>query len=132
MSPEEMKAFIKESFARVIEDPNATQETYARYFAPEYIQRVDGKEFGFTGFVEHMKALKEATETIKISYQHLIAEGDKVCSVHVAHALKKDGEKVEVKVISVCQIKDGRIVLVDELTHLVSGDAADRDLGSRR
>lgn len=35
------------------------------------------------------------------------------------------------QVNALMQIEDGKIVLCDELTHIIHGDASDKDLGSR-
>ena len=50
----------------------------------------------------------------------MISEGDKY-----------SGGKVKAKVIALFVIKDNKIVLCDELTHVIAGSSEDRDLGSR-
>lgn len=132
MTPNELKSFIQATFQNVVEDLDAPQDIYAKYFSQDYIQRVDNEEFGFTGFVDHMKALKQATASIKIIFHHLIAEGNQVCSVHTAHAIKKNGAEVKMKVIAYMRVVDNKIVFCEELTQLLKGDSSDRDLGSRR
>lgn len=131
MKPDEMKQFIQDAFKAIIVDTNATDETYSTYFSKDYIQYVDGKELNYKGFVQHMKALKAALYSATVSFRHIIAEDDKVSTVHVINAIKKDGRKVVAQVNALMQIEDEKIVLCDELTHIIHGDASDKDLGSR-
>jgi len=131
MSPAETKAFIKEAFTKVIEDVNASDEIYAKYFSQDYIQYVDGKTLSFSDFVKHMKVQKEVVQSVAITFKHMLVEGDKVATVHMVNAIKKDGGIIEAQVNAVFQIRDNKIILCDELTHLIKGEESDRDLGSR-
>lgn len=131
MTPIETKQLIRDAFVNVLENPDATDATYADYFSKDYIQHVDGKTLNYDGFVAHMQTLKSVVETMKVTFEQLIVDGDKVCSVHVVDAIKKDGNEVQIKVIAYMQIKDKKIVFCDELTHMLKGEKSDRDLGSR-
>jgi hypothetical protein len=46
-------------------------------------------------------------------------------------ATKANGETIRVKVIALYTLEKGKIVRVDELTHLLKGAEADRDIGFR-
>lgn len=132
MTPTETKAFIKEAFSEVFENMNSTEKMYAKYFSPNYVQYVDGKRLNYHDFVDHMKALKSTLKSAKITFKYMVVEGDKIATVHMAEGIKKDGKFVESQVNALFQIKNRKIVLCDELTHLIKGDEADRNLGSRR
>jgi len=131
MMPNETKQWIYEIFKNVLESPNVTEETIAKYFSQELVWRVDGKSLGYADFMAHITTLKAVTETIKSTSEHLIVDNDGICSVHIVDVVKKDGSKVKAKVIAFFQVKDQKIILCDELTHIVEGSKSDHDLGSR-
>lgn len=131
MTPNEIKKFIQEAFLNVIEDMNATEETYTKYFSKDYIQYVDGKKLTYADFVAHMKAQKSVMKSAKITFKHMLVEGDKIATVHLVYGIKKDGSVIEAQVNALFQIKNSKIVLCDELTHLIKGEKSDKDLGSR-
>ncbi len=60
-----------------------------------------------------------------------MAENDKVCTVHVAQGIKDDGNLVRTQVNALFQIKQQKIILCNELTHLITGQESDSDLGLR-
>lgn len=130
MSPSEMKEFIREVFTNVMENMQATEETYAKYFSKDYVQYVDGKTLNYNQFVAHMKKQKEVFKSAKITFKYIIVEGDKIATIHVGNAVKKDGGIVEAQLNAVFQVKDGKLVLCDELSHLIKGEKSDSDLGS--
>lgn len=123
--------FIRQVFTDVVENMAANEETYSTYFSEKYIQHVDGKTLGYKEFVDHMKAQKAAMKSVEVSFEHIVAEGDKICTVHSVNGVKKNGEKIGFKIIALFQIKEGKIIFCDELTHLTMGTRADKDLGSR-
>ncbi len=131
MHAQEKKALLKQAFAEVIENMNVSDATYEKYFSKNYIQQVDGKTLKFADFVAHMKAQKRALQSIKVEFQQMFVDGDKVMTLHTARAIKKDGKAAEMKVFAFFVILDNKIVYCDELTHLIQGDNADKDLGSR-
>lgn len=125
------KEFIKEVFENCIENMNATEETYTRYFSEDYIQYVDGKVLNYKDFICHMKVQKSVLKCVKITFKYMVAEGDKIATVHIAEAIKKNGKKIKAQINAIFQFRDGKIILCDELTRLVEGEKADEDLGSR-
>ena len=131
MTSDEAKKFVQEVFNHTIEDMNATEETYAKYFSKDYVQYVDGKTLKYYDFIAHMKAQKNVMKSAKVTFKYMIAEGDTVATVHLVNGIKKDGGIIEVQVNALFLIKDKKIVLCDELTHLIKGEKSDRDLGSR-
>lgn len=126
-----LKQLIQTALHEVVENMNASEETIARYFSKDYIQKVDGKILNYAELVAHMRVQKAALMSAKVTIQYLITEGDFVASLHVVDAIKKDGSPVQVQVNAIFKIQEGKIVLCDELTHLIQGSHADRDLGSR-
>lgn len=131
MTADELKFFLQKAFANTIENMSATDKDYATYFSPDYIQLVDGKELNYEKFVLHMKAQKAVMATVKVTFKHIVAEGDKVATVHIVEGHKKDGGFVKGQVNAFFQIKDNKIVHCNELSHLIQGSDEDKDLGSR-
>jgi predicted SnoaL-like aldol condensation-catalyzing enzyme len=131
MTSNDTKKFVKEAFTNTIENMDATEETYAKYFSRDYIQHVDGKTLKYDDFIAHMKAQKNVMKSATVNFKYMIVEGDKVATVHIVNGVKKNGGIIEAQVNALFQIKDKKIVFCDELTHLIKGDKSDRDLGSR-
>lgn len=124
------KQFIKEALEVTLSDLGAGIEQVNAYFHPNYIQHVDGKTLDYTGFVEHLHSLRDKVEKLELEFDTLFEEGDRVCSVHTVSVSKKDGSRAKVKVIATFLLSEGKIILCDELTHLISGSKQDSDLGS--
>jgi hypothetical protein len=132
MTPTETKQWLKQVFAEVVENMAATETDYAKYFSPDYIQHVDGTTLNYQDFVAHMKAQKMVMKSLKVSFLRMVVEDNKIATVHQVNAVKKNGGEIEAKIIAFFEIKDNKIILCDELTHLIKGDKSDRDLGSRK
>lgn len=131
LTSNETKIFVQEVFSNTIENMDATEETYAKYFSKDYVQYVDGKTLRYNDFVAHMKTQKSILKLAKVTFKYMLVEGDTVATIHFVHGLKKDGGIIEAQVNALFRIKDKKIVLCDELTHLIKGEKSDRDLGSR-
>lgn len=130
--PERNKRALRSMFDAVLEAPELDEEAVARLFAPGYVQRVGEVELDYEGFIDHMRAQKRAIAETTITIEHLVAEGDAVCSVHRIDARKHDGGEVAGQVIAYWSFDgDGLIATCKELTHMTAGDRGDRDLGSR-
>ncbi len=129
---EHNKTLIKSLFKEMYENPNLDLEKFVpQHFSKNYIQYVDGKVMKYGSIIKHRLAQKEILTSIKIKIEHIVAEGDKVFTIHRAYATKKDGSKVQAKIIALFQIKDDKVVLCDELTRTEKGTKEDQDLGSR-
>ncbi len=126
------KQLIKEAFANVVENMDVTEETYTKYFSENYQQRVDGKILNYIDFVSHMKVQKTVMQTVRVTFRYMVAEENRVATIHVVNGVKKDGGTIEAQVNAIFQISENKIILCDELTHLIKGDKSDKDLGSRK
>ena len=129
MTATSLKKIIKSSFTELLEKPGFDPSLFENFFSREYIQYVDGKILDYTGLLEHAKTLKSRVKDIKVSYEHLIEEGNKVCSVHIVEAIR-DNQPVKMKIIALFAFENDKIILCDELTYMLLGDESDRDLGS--
>jgi hypothetical protein len=72
--------------------------------------------------------LRSASATIET----LVVDGPTIADIHLVEAEKTDRARLLTEVFAFFFVEDGKIARVNELTRLVQGGAADRDLGSRR
>jgi len=132
LSKDQARALIEGAVTSLL-DPRQDAAALSRYFAPDYVQEVDGKRLDYAGFIDHARVLKthlqdgRATMTIET----LIVDGDTIADIHVVDVEKANGDRIRTKVIAFFTVRDGRIVRVDELTHLLEGAEQYRDMGSR-
>ncbi|QQR53715.1 hypothetical protein IPH25_02505 [bacterium] len=107
------------------------EEAVAKYHDVSYKQYSDGKVLNYDDLLSHVKYLKSVLASkVEIIYDDIVADQNTVCTVHRAKASKKDGTKVEIKVIAFHKIMNNKIVSTDELTHVLTGDEQDKKLGS--
>ena len=125
------KSRLKEVFSEVLESPVYNEDLVKKYFSQNYIQHVDGKTLYFEGFIQHMKVLKKDKPDIQIDIKMLVQEGSTVFSNHLVNVITKENGKSQVQVIGEFRFEGDQICYCDELSHLISGDPKDRDLGSR-
>lgn len=118
-------------FRDVLESASFDGQALPRYFSPKYVERVDGKTLDYAGFIDHVRELKRSVTNLRVTFEHMVAEGNKVMEIHRVEAEKTTGGKIAARLITLWVIEDGKIVLCDELTHLEQGAPEDRDLGSR-
>jgi len=130
MTQGEVHELLHRMFA-AFTDPATKPEKFAELLTPDYIQRVDGKQLDYQGFLHHSRALQADLASSNVNFEHVVTDGVSAATVHIAEAVKITGERIRLKVIAYYQFRGNRISLVDELTHLLEGTAHDRDLGSR-
>ncbi len=125
------KTLIRQMFRDVLEMDSWDECVIDRYFSPAYVQRVDGKALDFTAFRDHIRELKKVLTNLRFTVEHMVAEGDKVMEIHRVEGEKRGGGSIAARLFSLWVIKDGKIVLCDEVSRLERGGAEDHDLGSR-
>ena len=128
---ESNKALIRRMFQDVFEKDSFDRNILERYFSPKFIQHADGKTLDFEGLINHVHELKRTVTHLSFSFEHMLAEGNKVMDIHRVDGEKRAGGAVSVRLFSLWVIEDGKIVLCDELSRIEEGAAEDRDLGSR-
>ncbi len=112
-------------------DPATKPEDYSSLLSPRYVQSVDGKVLDYAGFLKHCAALQEVVISSSVTFERIVTDGLSAATVHIAEVKKVDGTTARLKVIAYYEFCEGRVCRVDELTHLLNGEAQDRDLGSR-
>lgn len=131
LQTDQNKILIKHMFRDMFERDSFDARVIDRYFSPKYVQHADGATLNFDGFVDHVRELKRTVGKLDVTFEQMVAEGDKVMEIHRVEGEKRDGGKFTARLMSFWLIEDGKIVLCDELSHLEQGAAEDRDLGSR-
>lgn len=125
------KTLIRQMFRELLEMDSWDERVIERYFSPAYVQHVDGKTLDFAAFRDHIRELKKVVTNLRFTIEHMIAEGDEVMEIHRVEGQRRAGGMFAVRLFSLWIIKDGKIVLCDEISRLEQGAAEDRDLGSR-
>jgi len=130
MTRDEARRFLEDMFDRLF-DPAASAEAVGAFFAPDYVQEVDGKRLDYSAFLDHVRLLKRTLERATVTFEQLLVDGSTIADIHVVDAHKKNGERLRVKVLAFYTIEDGKIRRLEELTHQLEGRPEDADLGSR-
>lgn len=94
----------------------------------KYIQYVDSHNC--REFIQHMASQKTIIKFAKTTIKHCVVEGKGFA--RRVDAVKKNGDKLAVKVILYFEIKNGKIILCDELTKLLVGEEGDLNIVSTR
>ncbi|WP_273868850.1 nuclear transport factor 2 family protein [Serratia odorifera] len=123
---------VVRALQQVVASPEHHPAVIADFFSQDYQQQVDGHTLDYAQFVQHMALLKQQTRSMRLNVLALAEQGETVLTHHRVVVEKCDGRRCEVQVLAHFTLCAGRIVRCDELTHLLSGDSADRDLGGRR
>ncbi|AVG14415.1 nuclear transport factor 2 family protein [Chromobacterium sp. TRC.1.1.SA] len=124
-------AIVRGMFTELIEAGRVDDDSIARYMAPGYRQRVDGRELDLAGFKRHLRMQREVVEKMAVHFLAVAQDDDCVLTHHQVHVAKKDGSAARFQVQAHITLRDGKIVACDELTRQLEGPDADRDLGSR-
>lgn len=125
------KDLLRKTFHCIFEAPDFNEDVIAQFFHQNYTQHVNGKTLDYQDFVKHIITLRNTLYDMKITFLHLIGEGNAVSSVHIAEGSKADGQRIKAKVVAYFEFKNDKLILCDELTHLLEGKKEDQDLGAR-
>ncbi|MGU5795041.1 nuclear transport factor 2 family protein [Aeromonas hydrophila] len=125
------KQRLQDCLNRVICDPDFTPAELDHWFCPDYVQLVDDQRLDRATFEQHLLVLRQSLARCEIHFVSLLAEGNRVHSLHRVRAWRHDGAQIECKVSALFTFQGERLSHTDELTCLLAGEPADRDLGSR-
>ncbi|MFI0711481.1 nuclear transport factor 2 family protein [Streptomyces inhibens] len=108
-------------------------EAADRHFAPDYRQRTNGQWADREGFLEHIAHLRTVVAEGSVEVHDEMSEGIHYADRHTVHVNKKDGSTVRTEVYVFADFApDGRFSRIEEVTLMLEGDEADRNLGSAR
>jgi ketosteroid isomerase-like protein len=112
LSKKQARRLIENALASLL-DPRQDAESLSRYFAPDYVQDVDGKRLDFNGFIDHARTLKSSLRSGRATIETIIVDGMTIADIHVVDAEKTNGATIRAKVIAFYTVRDGKIVRVD-------------------
>lgn len=125
------KKRFQECLSDVICNPNFDIKLIAEYFAPNYIQHVDGKTLNYDQFVAHIEHLKQAVIRCSIDFELLEQHGNSIHSVHIVRIVKNDSSKARIRVQGQFVFENNKLVLTEENTELLEGHKENASLGWR-
>ena len=108
-------------------------EAADRHFTPDYRQRTNGRWDDRAGFLDHIAHLRTVVAGGSIDIHDELSDGIRYADRHTVHVVKKDGSTVRTEVYLFGEFApDGRFRRIEEVTLMLEGADADRDLGSAR
>jgi len=108
-------------------------EAADRHFAPDYRQRTNGQWDDRDGFLAHIAHLRTVVAEGSIEVHDELYDGSHYADRHTIQVTKKDGSAVRTEVYLFGDFApDGRFRRVEEVTFMLEGADADRNLGSAR
>jgi len=108
-------------------------EAADRHFAPDYRQRTNGQWDDRDGFLAHIAHLRTVVAEGSIEVHDELYDGSHYADRHTIQVTKKDGSAVRTEVYLFGDFApDGRFRRVEEVTCMLEGADADRNLGSAR
>ena len=104
-----------------------------KFFSPAYVQITDGKRIDYQDFADHLVHLRSLVAGGEIVMHHALREDRSIAERHTVNVTMKAGgtSSFEVLMIGVLDEQD-RLLVVNETTRQLSGDAEHADLGSAR
>lgn len=125
LTPEQLKEWLPQALEYGF---NQNTTDYTKYMSEQYVEEIDGQTFDFQQWVHHMNTLKGMMKSYSLHFNSIVAEGNKIASSYEVLATKKDGTKLNVRVIAIFTLQNGKMIHCDELTYLEGGPSADQHL----
>lgn len=125
------KQIFEKAFKAILEAPEVNEKDIEKYFAKDYVQRVDGKEINYPQFVQHMVTLKKSLEYLTVTIQSIAQDDDVIFTHHTLRGATHAGKEVSGEVIAEFRFRNDQIYYCNELTRMTDGHAEHGDLGSR-
>lgn len=108
-------------------------EAIEHHFTPDYQQRTNGNWDDLTRFAAHMSHLRSIVESARVTVLNELVDGQHYAERHLVEIVKRDGDMVTQEIYAFGEIAhDGRFSRIEEMTLMVSGAEADRDIGTAR
>lgn len=101
-----------------------------RHFSPDYRQRTNGTWSDRRRFADHIRHLRSITADLHVEVLDELADGDRYADRHVVTVTKRDGSTVVQEVYVFARLDaTGRFRVLEEVTMMLAGAEADRDIG---
>ena len=109
----------------------SVDDAIARHFSESYRQRTDGVWSDRAGFADHIAHLRQIVDHVEIRVIDELECDLAYSDRHEAHITKIDGTVVVQEVYLFGTLtQDGLFAEVHEVTHMLSGNDADRNIGT--
>jgi hypothetical protein len=129
MTPAQSKEWLKTALTYGF---NLNTTDYTKYISTDYVEQIDGETFNFQQWLHHMNGIRGMMKSYQLSFNEIVAEGDQIAASYDVHAVKKDGTTLDIRIIAIFTVKNGKMVACDELTHMMSGPQTDQNLSDKR
>ncbi|MER7827730.1 nuclear transport factor 2 family protein [Streptomyces sp. NPDC096097] len=105
-------------------------EAIDRHFTPDYRQRTNGVWSDCASFTQHMTRLRSMIRSGHIEVHDELRDGTRYADRHTVTLVHEDGHTSRTEVYLFAELScDGRFRRVEETTLLITGDAADGNIG---
>ncbi|PWK66578.1 hypothetical protein BCL76_11064 [Streptomyces sp. CG 926] len=105
-------------------------EAIDRHFTPDYRQRTNGVWSDRASFTQHMTRLRSMIRSGHIEVHDELRDGTRYADRHTVTLVHEDGHTSRTEVYLFAELScDGRFRRVEETTLLITGDAADGNIG---
>ena len=121
---EELKHRIAVALHSVFRDPDRIPE----FFADDYEQVTDGEVSDRARFEAHIRHVAGSIRLISVTVLDAVWQGDAIADRHVVEVVHADGHKAVIEVYLFGTLRGGRLWRVNEITRVLSGDRALREL----
>ncbi|WP_039983526.1 hypothetical protein [Vibrio sagamiensis] len=98
-----------------------------------FVQKLGIKENKYDDFVQHSSYISNNIRQINFTFKDVNVDADgTVSEIHVVEATKLDGSITKAKLYVFHYFdKNGKLMKIDELSTMIEGSEADKDLGFR-
>lgn len=131
MTPDESKQFVKTAVTYVLENKDPNMD-YSKYVSKKFTNPIDGNVFNYKQWVVHQKHIKSLVQSMTPVFDEMVAEGNSVAAIYHINIIKNNGDKLVVKDMAFFKIENNKVMYCEELTRLIKGDKANKNIGSTR
>ncbi|WP_395678934.1 nuclear transport factor 2 family protein [Inquilinus sp.] len=117
---DELKRRIAGMLQAVFADPGHIPE----FFTDDYEQVTDGEVSDRARFEAHIRHVAGSIRSIEVTVLDAVRQGDAIADRHVVEVVHADGHGAAIEVYLFGTLRDGRLARVNEVTRVLSGDAA--------
>ncbi|ROS01769.1 ketosteroid isomerase-like protein [Sinobacterium caligoides] len=128
MSHPKANEFLQQSFDALLNDHQKLEGSLADDFVQVFGATINSRE----DFLDHSKALQKSVASAKVHFEDVnVDEDGTISEIHTVAIRKKDGSEAVLRFLAFWSFKDGKLSKIDELSALIQGSSADKDIGAR-
>jgi hypothetical protein len=122
------EAGLHEALRQMLDQLFAGTLNPAQLMSPDYVQHTDGRRLDYAGFVAHLQHVRNAVREVRFAVLDACCSGNLLADRHIAEVHHHDGRISRIEVSMFTRLAGGRITRIDETTHSLDGNDADREL----